>query len=144
MLAWHIWFLAALALAMLELLGAHFVFFGLAIAALAVSLAVAIVPGLGLGGQVGLFMVASLVAVPGIVVVYRRFFPKRRVSVMNEPSREAEQPRDIVEDNGRVGVTIHGDFYPARLPDGRDPAPGLRVVVTRFQGIVAIVVPADS
>lgn len=144
MAAWHIWFIAALALAILELFGAHFVLFGLALAALAVSLAVAITPGMSFVGQLGLFIAASIVIVPGIIVIYRRFFPKRRVSLMNEPGGEAEQPRDTVEQNGRVGVTIYGDFYPARLPNGRDPAPGLRVVITRFQGIVAIVVPADS
>src|SRR5690625_7900505 len=103
MAAWHIWFIAALALAILELFGAHFVLFGLALAALAVSLAVAITPGMSFVGQLGLFIAASIVIVPGIIVIYRRFFPKRRVSLMNEPGGEAEQPRGVGRASCRGG-----------------------------------------
>ena len=135
--AWQIWLGAALVLAFLELTGAHFIMLGLAIAAAIVALVVILLPELGLTGQLLTFAVAVAVTIPAIITVFRRYFPVNRVTVMNEPGQHAAAPRQVVKDNGRIGVKIRGDFYPAEYSDGRVPDPGDEVVVEGFRGIVA-------
>lgn len=137
---WHVWAITAVVLMMLELFGAHFVLFGLGLAAAVVAIVAAAAPATGLTAQLLVFMAAALVIVPAIIIVYRRYFPAGGVSVMNEPGGRASEPREVVVRDGRVGVEIYGDFYPAAFPtSGLKPEPGTRVVVQEFRGIVALV-----
>lgn len=145
MQVWHLWMMAAIGLMALELFGAHFVLLGLGLAALVVALIMLLAPGLGLGVQVGLFTLAALLIVPGMVWLFRCFFPSGGVSVINEPGGRSALPRPVIERGGRAGVEIYGDFYPARFAhSGLVPEPGMEVVVTGFQGIVAQVRLAGS
>ncbi|MEA5444678.1 nodulation efficiency, NfeD-like protein [Gammaproteobacteria bacterium AB-CW1] len=139
MQAWHLWAVVALLLALAELMGGQFILLGLGLAAALVALVLAFLPGMGLAGQLLIFGVAAAVIVPVIVMIFRHYFPEGGVSVMNEPGGKAGQPRTVVERDGRVGVEIYGDFYPAEFPSGLKPEPGMEVVVTRFRGIVAMV-----
>lgn len=138
--AWHMWAIVALLLALLELFGAHFVLLGLGLAAAVVAIVVGIAPGTGIGAQLLIFIVASLLIVPAIIVVFRRYYPGGGVSVMNEPGGRAAEPHEVIERDGQVGVEIYGDFYPARFPTtGLEPEPGMIVVIQEFRGIVAMV-----
>lgn len=142
--AWQIWLGLALVLALFELGGAHFVMLGLAIAAAVVAIAVGVVPEIGLAGQLLIFGVAAAFTVPTIIMVFRHYFPAGRVNVMNEPSSRAAEPQEVVERDGRAGVEIYGDFYPAEYPSGLPPEPGTQVIVLEFKGIVARVRAAES
>lgn len=140
MLPWQMWAIAALILMLMELFGAHFVLLGLGLAAAVVAIVAAMAPGVGLIGQILIFLVAALAIIPAIVIVHRRFYPSRGVSVMNEPGGEAAKPREVIVRNGRAGVEIYGDFYPAEFPNsGLAPEPGTTVVVSSFRGITALV-----
>lgn len=137
---WHLWAIAAIVLMLMELFGAHFVLLGLGLAALVVALVAVMVPGIGIGGQLGVFTLSALVIVPGIVWLFRCFFPNHGPSVMNEPGNGAAGPHEVVVRNGRIGVEIYGDFYPARFPNsGLQPQPGTQVTITEFRGITAMV-----
>lgn len=142
--AWQIWLAVALVLALLELAGAHFILLGLAIAAAAVALIAGFVPATGFAGQLLIFAIAAAFTVPAIVMVFRRYFPNNLVNVVNEPGGRAGEPRPAVERNGRIGVEIYGDFYPAEFSSGLTPEPGTQVVVTEFRGIVARVRAASD
>ncbi|MDQ2068828.1 NfeD family protein [Natronospira bacteriovora] len=139
MQAWHLWAIAALLLGLAELMGGQFILLGLALAASVVMVVMMLAPNTGLGGQLLIFGVSAAVIVPLIVIVFRQYFPGDRFSVMNEPSDEASVPRDVVERDGRIGVEIYGDFYPAEFRSGLKPEPGMEVVVVEFRGIVALV-----
>jgi len=144
MQAWHLWAVAALLLALAELAGGGFVLLGLGLAAVVVTLVLVFAPGMGFGGQLLIFGVAAAVIVPIIVMVFRHYFPDHGVSVMNEPGGKAGEPRPVVERNGRIGVEIYGDFYPAEFSSGLQPEVGMEVVVVKFRGIVALVRAVDQ
>ncbi|MCP1726290.1 membrane protein implicated in regulation of membrane protease activity [Natronospira proteinivora] len=144
MQAWHLWAVAALLLALAELAGGQFILLGLGLAAAVVAVVLIFLPGMGFAGQLLIFGVAAAVIVPLIVMVFRRYFPEQGVSVMNEPGGKAGEPRPVVERDGRIGVEIYGDFYPAEFPSGIEPEKGMEVVVLRFRGIKALVRAVDG
>ncbi len=141
---WHIWAITAMVLMLMELMGAHFILLGLGLAAAVMAVVVAIWPGLGFGDQIMIFTGAAVVIVPAIILVFRRYYPEGGVSVVNEPGGKAAGPHVVVERDGRIGVEIYGDFYPARFSTGLEPEPGEQVIVTEFRGIVAQVRVVDE
>ena len=136
---WHMWAIVAMILMLMELMGAHFILLGLGLAAVVMAVVMMIWPGLGFADQILIFTASAAVIVPAIIVVFRRYYPEGGVSVINEPGSKAAGPHVVVERNGRIGVEIYGDFYPARFSTGLEPEPGEQVVVTEFKGIVALV-----
>ncbi len=142
--AWQIWLGLALLLGLAELAGAHFIMLGLGLAAAVVAIVAAVVPEIGLAGQLLVFAVAAAFIVPTIILVFRRYFPESQISVMNEPGSQAAEPHWVVERDGRAGVEIYGDFYPAEFSSGLAPEPGMQVEIVEFRGIVALVRALDA
>lgn len=136
---WHFWAIIALLLGLAELIGGQFILLGLGLAAAVVAVVMMLAPNTGLAGQLLIFGVSAAVIVPLIIVVFRHYFPGDGFSVMNEPGGKARQPRPVVERDGRIGVEIYGDFYPAEFRSGIKPEAGMEVVVVEFRGIVAMV-----
>jgi len=77
-------------------------------------------------------------------MIFRHYFPEQGVSVMNEPGDKAGKPRQVIEKDGRIGVEIYGDFYPAQFRSGVIPEPGMEVMVVEFRGIIAMVQATES
>lgn len=136
---WHMWAIVAMVLMMMELLGAHFILLGLGLAALVMAVVMMIWPALAFTDQLLIFTASAAVIVPAIIVVFRRYYPEGGVSVVNEPGDKAAGPHVVLERDGRIGIEIYGDFYPARFSTGLEPEPGDQVIVTEFRGIVAMV-----
>jgi membrane protein implicated in regulation of membrane protease activity len=139
MAVWQIWLLLAIVLAALELTGAQFILLALAASALVV-VAVTLVTVPGLTAQVLIFMGAALVLTPGFIVWYRRHFQGRRsLTGLAGESGYGEQSAVVEKRDERVGVSLEGNWFPARLENGDHPEPGKRVRVVGFEGITAIV-----
>jgi membrane protein implicated in regulation of membrane protease activity len=132
--AWHVWVLLAIALAIAELLGTHFVLFALALSCLAGAAVAAWTPW-GLNAQVGATLVAAMVLTPVMVQQFRR--QHARAPGPLDEGWESGREAVLEEYAGRLGVRLRGDFFPARSVSGQLPEAGARVLVTRIEGITA-------
>lgn len=140
--AWHLWLLAGMVLAAMEMLGMAFV--ALALGVSCIAGAVAAVAGASLTVQIGATAVAAIILTP----LFVRWFQSRKgsedkVSLVGE-SGSGGQVCHLVEQQGRLGVKIKGDFFPAESADGQELKSGQRVELQHFSGITAMVCPLDS
>lgn len=142
--AWQIWVLAGLLLALAELFGAQFVMVALGAAALVVGAVVALWPGLSLNGQLALFAVLAAAFIPALIVLYRRTRTRRAAGLVGESGAYLDRRFTVIRRDGRLGIVVDGDFYPASLSDDRPPPEGAAVRIEGFRGITALVVPLDS
>lgn len=135
MLPWHGWLIAALILLLLELIGTGFFAFTLGIAALITALSAAF--GLGLAGQWWLFALSALILAPLLKRLFRRYAPSRRTNYL---AGEGQQEGLIVQlPSGELRIEIEGDLFLVRHAQHLPLQIGKRVIVSRFDGITAII-----
>lgn len=135
--SWQIWLIIGLLLAAAELLGASFILVALGTTALVVALVTAFHPAMGLTGQLLLFAGVGLVLVPAFVHLFRRWHHSPASTMAGERGDEAA-PELAVEASGeRLGIRLHGDFFPAIADDGKPLAAGDQVRLRAFEGITA-------
>ncbi len=140
--AWHWWLLAGMILAALEMLGLAFVALALGISCLAGAVAAWIGGSLTL--QIASTTVAAIILTPLLV----RLFKQQRsrvdsISLAGEAGG-AGQAYTLIEQQGRLGIRIKGDFFPVMSADNSALNVEQTVIVQRFSGITAIVTPTAS
>ncbi len=134
---WQLWLLAGMILAALEMLGLGFVALALGVSCGAGALAAA--AGGSLAVQVGSSAVAAVILIPLLV----RLFKQHRsgadsISLAGEAG-SAGQTYTLVEQQGRLGIRIKGDFFPVESADANALSVNQTIIVQRFSGITAIV-----
>ncbi|MEH6471152.1 MAG: NfeD family protein [Halopseudomonas sp.] len=140
--AWHLWLLAGMILTALEMLGLAFV--ALALGLSCIAGAVAALAGGSMTVQIGSTAVAAIIVTPLLV----RWFKQRSqgadsISLAGEAGSTG-QTCTLIEQQGRLGVQIKGDFFPAQSDDDSELSVGQKVVVQRFSGITAMVSPSTT
>jgi membrane protein implicated in regulation of membrane protease activity len=140
--AWHLWLLLGILLAIAELAGAGFVLLALGMACLAGAAAAAWTDW-GLSAQILTAAIVAAVLTPLAIYRFRTSVRLRRPGPLDRGWERGR--RAIVERyGGRAGVRLNGDFFPARLADGREPAEGEEVEVVGIEGITAHVRPRSK
>lgn len=134
---WQLWLLAGMILAALEMLGLGFVALALGVSCGAGALAAA--AGGSLTMQIGSSAVAAMILIPLLV----RLFKQHRsgadsISLAGEAG-SAGQTYTLVEQQGRLGIRIKGDFFPVESADANALSVNQTIIVQRFSGITAIV-----
>ncbi|MEH6826249.1 MAG: NfeD family protein [Motiliproteus sp.] len=134
---WQLWLLAGMILAALEMLGLGFVALALGVSCGAGALAAA--AGGSLTMQVGSSAVAAMILIPLLV----RLFKQHRsgadsISLAGEAG-SAGQTYTLVEQQGRLGIRIKGDFFPVESADANALSVNQTIIVQHFSGITAIV-----
>lgn len=149
--AWHLWLLGGMILAALEMLGLAFV--ALALGASCVAGAIAALLGASLTVQIGASTVTAIILTPLFVRWFKQLKPAVDTVALAGESGSSGQRCTLVEQQGRLGVLIKGDFFPAALDSdtnanvaGSDQplALNMTVQVKRFSGITAIVQPLST
>ncbi|RDE19693.1 NfeD family protein [Motiliproteus coralliicola] len=140
--AWHLWLLAGMVLAAMEMLGLAFV--ALALGVSCIAGAVADLVGASLTVQIAATALMAILLTP----LFVRWFQSRKggddkISLVGE-SGSGGQLCTLLEQQGRIGVKIKGDFFPAESSDGRELKVGQRVELQHFSGITAMVCPLNS
>ncbi len=141
---WMWWFIAFLALLIIDLLviGGSGGFL-LALAVMAAGGLVATLFGASFTGQLLTAIITGLLALPLLLWAFARMAKGRAGDSHGDDPRLAE-PVEVVEKNGTLGVTFLGDFFPAQHAERAALNPGDVVVIERFQGITAVVRPAGE
>lgn len=142
MSGWQLWLLLGLAFLLADLFvagGASGVLLVLALAALGGMLASLF--GFGLQVQLLSAAAAAVLATPFVIIMLRRLTGGR--SAQDNDWRIANKTFEVVRQGERLGVKVLGDFFPARWTTGGAPEEGDRVRVERFEGIMALVQPAE-
>lgn len=139
--AWHLWVLAAILLAIAELIGSQFVLFALGTSCLAGAAVAAWTPW-GINAQIVASLIAAAVLTPSFVFAFRQRRKAQRGPL--DEGWESGQQAVLERYAGRVGVRIRGDFFPARTVSGALPEVGSLVTVVRIEGITACVVPVAT
>ena len=134
---WQIWLLIGLLLAAAELLGASFILVALGVTALVVAVATAMYPEMGIAAQLLLFALAGVVLVPGFVYQFRRWHRSPASPIAGQGGPDPGPVVTVEAGRERVGVRLHGDFFPAEASDGQPLRPGERVRIDHFEGITA-------
>ena len=140
---WQLWLIAALMLLLADIFvagGASGVLMVLALAGVGGMLAALF--GFGLAGQLIAAATVGLVATPLVVWLLRRVTGGSSDGPMVD-SRVANRTFEVVDHRGRRGIEVFGDFFPVRYREGGDPPLGQQVRVLQFEGIVALVRPAE-
>lgn len=138
--SWHVWVMAGLVLAAMELFGAAFVALAFGVS----CLVAAVVAGMGAGLNVQILAAAISAAVltPCFVLWWKRHSKANLGTyALAGESGSSNQPGVIVKYGDGVGVKLGPDIFPVRMSDG-DVAtltPDQRVIIERFEGITAIV-----
>tara|TARA_R110001583_G_scaffold13663_4_gene58248 strand:- start:504 stop:965 length:462 start_codon:yes stop_codon:yes gene_type:complete len=140
--AWHLWLLAGIVLAALEMLGLAFV--ALALALSCVAGAAAALAGGSLTMQIAASAVAAIILTPLLVRLFKhRQASDGGVSLAGEVA-SLGQKYSLIEQQGRLGILIKGDFFPAQADNDEALSNGQAVIVQRFSGITAMVTPASA
>ena len=141
--AWLWWVALAVLLVLIDLglLGAQFILFSAAVAALAAAGAAWL--GLALAGQLWTFVIALLVLTPVLIYWLRPNLRGREPGPL-ESGWERGQ-RVTVHDRGERKVArLKGDDYPVLLSDGGQPDAGEQLIVDHMEGITLIVRRLDN
>ncbi|MCP1673228.1 membrane protein implicated in regulation of membrane protease activity [Natronocella acetinitrilica] len=99
--------------------------------------------GLEPTGQIMTAVVASVVSLPFVVWMLRRATRGNSGNSITDP-RIANSDFEVIEQRGRLGIRVLGDFFPVRTVDGSAVQVGDKVRVDRFEGIVAVVKPQSG
>lgn len=149
--AWHLWLLGGMILAALEMLGLAFV--ALALGTSCVAGAIAALMGASLTVQIGASTVTAIILTPLFVRWFKQLKPATDAVALAGESGSSGQRCILVEQQGRLGVVIKGDFFPAASDSDisangtvfKQPlAVGMTVQVLRFSGITVIVQPLST
>lgn len=147
---WQLWLIVALLVLVFDLVVLGGLMSGgggitLIVAGGAFGAAVAAAFGAGLSGQV-IGGVAGMIVAIGLVFWIGRHWV--RGGDDNLHTQDVRAPRQVlvVEQRGaRLGVSLLGDFYPARSVSGEGVLQaGERVRIQRFEGITAVVTPISE
>lgn len=147
---WQLWLIVALLVLVFDLVVLGGLMSGgggitLIVAGGAFGAAVAAALGAGLSGQV-LGGVAGMIVAAGLVFWIGRYWV--RGGDDNLHTQDVRAPRQVlvVELRGeRLGVSLLGDFYPARSASGDGLLQvGERVRIQRFEGVTAVVTPISE
>lgn len=140
---WH-WFILGAVLIVVEMLAPGVIFLWLGLAAVATGIVVAVAPALGWEIQLLLFAALSAAS----IYAGRRFIANRPAATdhptLNERGRDYIGRVYVLGEalqNGTGKLTIDDTIWSITGPDA--PA-GARVKVTGMDGMVLLVVPADS
>lgn len=138
-----VWLVAALVLGIVEVLTVDLVFIMLALAALVAALAAAL--GLGLAGQIVVFVLVSvallLLVRPWAKDHLRRSTPDVRTNAQALVGLEAVALTRLSGQDGRVRLA--GETWSARSDDGAEIGAGTHVRVVSIDGATAVVGPLD-
>ena len=143
MAPWLAWCALAIALLFADLLifgGASGVLMALAVMS-AVGMGAALA-GLAPAVQLLAAAASSVVVVPVMLYLFRRSTAASASTGHDDP-RLRDEVVTVEVRGASTGITLLGDFYPARYTDGSTPAPDTRVAVTGFRGITAMVRPVE-
>ena len=136
--SWHLWVIGGVLLMGLEMLGLGFVALAIGVACLAGALAAYFGGELSL--QIGSAVLAALLLTPLFVRGFRRFSRPHDRATLAGSGAAAGRPTPLVEQQGRRGVRITGDFFPAEAARGQAPGAlqaGTLVTIDGFNGITA-------
>jgi len=143
--SWHLWVIGGVLLMGLEMLGLGFVALALGVAGLVGAAVAATDASLSL--QIGSAVLAALILIPLFVRGFRKFSKPREATGLAGELRGGGTATALVSQQGRLGVVITGDFFPAEAAEGESAArlqAGVRVVIEGFSGITARVRVANS
>lgn len=140
---WLAWALTAIALLIGEVLTGTFYLAALAVAALVPAIGAAL--GLGLGAQIGGFVIFSLLSLwKARPLLEAAIHPASRQISTNVAAviGSVGHVREWLPDGRQTGrVAIGGDDWRAISIDGRPLAVGTRVLVVDVQGVTVVVSP---
>lgn len=141
-MAWT-WLFIAIALTVLELFTYQFVSIWFAIGGFITALVTAIFSDLGIGWQLSIFVISSLIMLFATRPLVRKILSKRNKA--QETNLELVLGKDavVVEDinniEGRGAVKINGLVWSARSESGEDISAGTIVVIEKIDGNKTIV-----
>ncbi len=133
---WSIWLLVALVMLALEVAlmgGAGGLLLAWGVMAFAAMLAA--LGGASVTMQLVTAGVAGVIAMPAVIWMFRR----TTEGVAGATTVRAR----ITRRNGRLGVLVRGDFFPAEHVNGRELQEGDEVIVKDYKGLTALVRDAD-
>lgn len=136
---WQLWLVIGLLLLLTDMFvagGASGVLLVLGLAALGGMLAA--LAGMEMAGQLIAAAAVGVASLPLVVWMLRRATRGKSGNAITDP-RIADERFRVVEQNGRLGIRVLGDFFPVRAVDGGSIDAGEQVRVERFEGIVALV-----
>ncbi|MEX0731785.1 MAG: hypothetical protein WED00_19080 [Aquisalimonadaceae bacterium] len=136
--AWHVWLLLALALGITDLVIVGVSGVLLALAAGALFAMAAALLGFSFLTQLLVAAFSGLAMMPILVWLFRRITGRQNGTTVAD-SRLTDERFQVVEERGKTGIRVLGDFFPATDADGEVPAPGDTVRLLRFRGITAVI-----
>ncbi len=137
------WLIIAISLTVLELFTYQFVSIWFAIGGFVTAIVTAIFSDLGIGWQISIFVISSLIMLFATRPLVRKMISKR--SKAQETNLELILGKDavVVEDinniEGRGAVKINGLVWSARSKNGEDISAGEIVAIDRIDGNKTIV-----
>ncbi|ART79348.1 NfeD family protein [Oceanisphaera avium] len=136
MLAWQAWLIAGLILLLLELFSLSFFAIAFGLAAL-VAMLIALLGG-ELIWQWLAFALSALLLAPSLKSLFRRFSPSQRRHFLAGEAKQ--QVGEIAQlSTGELRVKFDGDLYLICNTAKRSLKVGQQVIISRFDGITAII-----
>ncbi len=141
-MAWT-WLIVAIALTVLELFTYQFVSIWFAIGGFVTAIVTAIFSDLGIGWQISIFVISSLVMLFATRPLVRKLISKRNKAQATNLELVLGKDAVVVEDinniEGRGAVKINGLVWSARSKNGEDISAGTIVAIDRIDGNKTIV-----
>jgi membrane protein implicated in regulation of membrane protease activity len=138
--AWQLWVIAGVLFLIAEIIGTEFILLAIGSAFVATGLATEAFD-LELNQQILVAGVSATAFVPIFVYSHRRFFKARGSPSLLSEGLGQEKDYEVTEYGGRLGIRIHGDFYPVETMDEEDAAlrAGEKVRLKQMRGVTAYV-----
>ncbi len=135
--AWQVWLGAGLLLAIAEVLGTQFVLLALGTAFSLTALVTAVF-GLDFDAQLLAAALWTALLVPAFIMFYRRRMMPGVTRTLVSDGLGIGENHTVIRRGERLGVKIHGDFFPVEPIDG-NVAEGDSATIIEWRGISAIV-----
>lgn len=135
--AWQVWLGAGLLLAIAEVLGTQFVLLALGTAFSLTALVTAVF-GLDFDAQLLAAALWTALLVPAFIMFYRRRMMPGVTRTLVSDGLGIGENYTVIRRGERLGVKIHGDFFPVEPIDG-NVAEGDSATIIEWRGISAIV-----
>ena len=141
-MAWT-WLIIAIALTVLELFTYQFVSIWFAFGGFITTIITAIFPDLGIGWQISVFVISSLIMLFATRPLVRKLLSKRskdhETNLQLVLGKDAVVVEDINNIEGRGAIKINGLVWSARSESGEDISAGEIVVINKIDGNKTIV-----